>query len=159
VRLAPREGGLSEIEVSGPNVFGGYLDRPEATAEAFTGDGWFRTGDLGVLDDGYLPISGRARELIITGGYNVYPREVEDVLRSHPGVADAAIAGRPSARWGETVVAYVVAADAVEAAALERELAGWCAERLAPYKRPRAWRWIGQVPRNPLGKVLRHELP
>lgn len=159
VRLAPREGGLSEIEVAGPNVFGGYLDRPEATAEAFTGDGWFRTGDLGVLDDGYLRISGRAKELIITGGYNVYPREVEDVLRSHPGVADAAVAGRPSARWGETVVAYVVAADAVDAAALERELDEWCAERLAPYKRPRAWRWIGQVPRNALGKVLRHELP
>jgi malonyl-CoA/methylmalonyl-CoA synthetase len=160
VRLAPRDGGVTEIEVAGPNVFGGYLDRPEATAEAFTADGWFRTGDLGVLDDdGYLRISGRAKELIITGGYNVYPREVEEVLRSHPAVGDAAVAGRPSTEWGETVVAYVVPADAVDTAALERELTLWCEERLAPYKRPRAWRWIGTIPRNALGKILRHELP
>jgi malonyl-CoA/methylmalonyl-CoA synthetase len=160
VRLVPREGGVDEIEVAGPNVFSGYLDRPEATAEAFTGDGWFRTGDLGVLDeDGYLRISGRAKELIITGGYNVYPREVEDVLRAHPGIADAAVAGRPSAEWGEMVVAYVVPAGAVEVSSLEREVAEWCTERLAPYKRPRAWRWIDAVPRNALGKTLRHELP
>ena len=160
VRLTPREGGVAEIEVTGPNVFGGYLDRPDATAEAFTDDGWFRTGDLGVLDDdGYLRISGRAKELIITGGYNVYPREVEDALRGHPGVADVAVAGRPSTEWGEMVVAYVVPADAVDTAVLERDLTEWCAERLASYKRPRAWRWIDSVPRNALGKILRHELP
>ncbi|QGN48024.1 AMP-binding protein [Micromonospora sp. WMMC415] len=160
VRLAPREGGVAEIEVAGPNVFGGYLDRPQATAEAFTNDGWFRTGDLGVLDDdGYLRISGRAKELIITGGYNVYPREVEDALRSHPGVADAAVVGRPSAEWGEMVVAHVVPADAVDASVLERELTEWCTERLAPYKRPRAWRWVETLPRNALGKILRHRLP
>ncbi|HEX7744847.1 MAG TPA: acyl-CoA synthetase, partial [Micromonosporaceae bacterium] len=159
LRLAPREGGVTEIEVTGPNVFGGYLDRPQATAEAFTTDGWFRTGDLGVLDDdGYLRISGRAKELIITGGYNVYPREVEEVLRSHPAVGDAAVAGLPSPEWGETVVAYVVPADAVDTSALEADLTQWCAERLAAYKRPRAWRWIETVPRNALGKILRHEL-
>jgi malonyl-CoA/methylmalonyl-CoA synthetase len=159
VRLMPRAGGVTEIEVAGPNVFSSYLDRPDATAEAFTPDGWFRTGDLGVLDDdGYLRISGRAKELIITGGYNVYPREVEEVLRSHPAVTDAAVAGRPSSEWGETVVAYVVSADGVDTAALEDELTQWCAQRLAPYKRPRAWRWIETVPRNALGKILRHEL-
>ncbi|MFU8874038.1 acyl-CoA synthetase [Micromonospora sp. SL4-19] len=159
VRLAPGAGGTTEIEVAGPNVFGGYLDRPEATAEAFTADGWFRTGDLGVLDDdGYLRISGRAKELIITGGYNVYPREVEETLRAHPGVADAAVAGVPSTEWGETVVAYVVPGDVVDTSQLERELTEWCAARLAPYKRPRGWRWIDVVPRNALGKVLRHEL-
>jgi malonyl-CoA/methylmalonyl-CoA synthetase len=159
VRLAPHEGGVAEVEVTGPNVFGGYLDRPEATAEAFTADGWLRTGDLGVLDDdGYLRISGRAKELIITGGYNVYPREVEEALRTHPGVADVAVAGAPSAEWGETVVAYVVPADAVNVSTLERELTEWCAQRLAPYKRPRAWCWIETVPRNALGKVVRHEL-
>ncbi|MEV0810492.1 AMP-binding protein [Micromonospora sp. NPDC050200] len=160
VRLAPGEGGVSEIEVTGPNVFGGYLDRPAATAEAFTADGWFRTGDLGVLDDdGYLLIKGRAKELIITGGYNVYPREVEETLRLHPAVGDVAVAGVPSTEWGETVVAYVVPADAVDTATLEDDLTQWCAGLLAPYKRPRVWRWIDMVPRNALGKVLRHELP
>jgi len=153
LRLSPREGGVTEIEVTGPNVISGYLDRPDADAAAFTDDGWFRTGDLGVLDgDGYLRITGRAKELIITGGYNVYPREVEEVLRAHPEVSDAAVAGAPSPEWGEVVVAFVVS-DADEDA-----LAQWCADRLAPYKRPRQWRFIDAVPRNALGKVLRHEL-
>jgi malonyl-CoA/methylmalonyl-CoA synthetase len=158
VRLAPRAGGVREIEVSGPNVISGYLNRPEAAAESFTPDGWFRTGDLGILDDdGYLRISGRAKELIISGGYNVYPREVEEALRAHPSVADAAVVGTPSAEWGETVVAFVVPAG-TGSAALQAELAQWCAQRLAPYKRPREWRWIEAVPRNALGKVVRHEL-
>src|SRR5258706_9508900 len=100
-----------EIELRGPNVFRGYWEREQATAESFTQDGWFRTGDLGTLDaDGYLRIQGRSKELIITGGYNVYPREVEDVLREHPGVADAAVAGLPDAEWGEVVAAWVVSA-------------------------------------------------
>jgi malonyl-CoA/methylmalonyl-CoA synthetase len=169
VRLAPREIGTAEIgtgeigtaeiEVAGPNVIAGYRDRPDADAAAFTADGWFRTGDLGALDaDGYLRISGRAKELIITGGYNVYPREVEEALRAHPGVADAAVVGAASGEWGETVVAFVVPADAVDTAVLERQLALWCADRLAPYKCPRAWRWTERVPRNAMGKILRHEL-
>jgi len=159
VRLAPREGGVTEIEVTGPNVISGYLDRPDADAAAFTGDGWFRTGDLGEFDaDGYLRISGRAKELIISGGYNVYPREVEEALRAHPAVADAAVAGMPSPEWGETVVAFVVPADPAGVTALEGELARWCADRLALYKRPREWRWVEAIPRNALGKVLRHEL-
>jgi malonyl-CoA/methylmalonyl-CoA synthetase len=160
LRLSPRDGGVTEIEVRGPNVIGGYLNRPDATVEAFTSDGWFRTGDLGVLDDdGYLRISGRAKELIISGGYNVYPREVEEALRAHPAVADAAVVGVPSPEWGETVLAFVVAPDAVDTAALREELSAWCVERLAPYKRPRDWRWIESVPRNALGKIVRHELP
>jgi malonyl-CoA/methylmalonyl-CoA synthetase len=159
VRLAPREGGVAEIEVTGPNVIAGYRNRADADAVAFTPDGWFRTGDLGVLDsDGYLRISGRAKELIITGGYNVYPREVEETLRAHPGVEDAAVVGAASSEWGETIVAFVVPADATDAGVLERELAQWCADRLAPYKRPRVWRWTDHVPRNALGKILRHEL-
>ncbi|HET8658793.1 MAG TPA: AMP-binding protein [Micromonosporaceae bacterium] len=186
VRLRPQPGGVAEIEVRGPNVISGYLDSPEASAAAFTPDGWFRTGDLGVLDeDGYLTISGRAKELIITGGYNVYPREVEEVLRSHPGVADAAVVGAPSTEWGEAVVAFVVpaagdpgppgggpvqpsgdpswsgGASGPPEERLERlreQLEEWCAGRLAPYKRPRVWRWVDAVPRNPLGKVLRHRL-
>jgi malonyl-CoA/methylmalonyl-CoA synthetase len=153
LRLQPSEGGTAEIEVRGPNVIGGYLDNPAATAQAYTSDGWFRTGDLGELDEaGYLRISGRAKELIITGGYNVYPREVEEVLRGHPGVVDAAVVGTPSTTWGETVVAYIVG-DASPA-----DLEQWCAERLVAYKRPREWRSVELIPRNALGKVLRHEL-
>jgi malonyl-CoA/methylmalonyl-CoA synthetase len=152
LRLAGPEG-AAEIQVRGPNIVRGYLDNPEATAEAFTVDGWFRTGDLGVLDEaGYLRISGRAKELIITGGFNVYPREVEEVLREHPGVVDAAVVGAPSAQWGETVVAFVVG-DASDV-----DLETWCADRLVGYKRPREWRRVSTIPRNALGKVLRHEL-
>jgi len=159
VRLEPREGGTAEIQVRGPNVIAGYLDNPEATAEAYTSDGWFRTGDLGSFDaDGYLSISGRAKELIITGGYNVYPREVEELLRSHPAVADAAVAGAPSAQWGETVVAFVVPDDAADSETVVAELDAWCAERLVAYKRPREWRVVDAIPRNALGKILRHEL-
>jgi malonyl-CoA/methylmalonyl-CoA synthetase len=155
VKLVPRDGGAAEIEVRGPNVSAGYLNRPAGSLV----DGWFRTGDLGTLDDdGYLRISGRATELIISGGYNVYPREVEEVLREHPAVADAAVVGAPSKEWGEAVVAFVVPSDAVASATLQDSLTQWCAERLAPYKRPRVWRWIETVPRNAMGKVLRHEL-
>jgi malonyl-CoA/methylmalonyl-CoA synthetase len=153
VRLSDREGGTAEIQVRGPNVIRGYLDSPAADAEAFTADGWFRTGDLGELDEaGYLRISGRAKELIITGGYNVYPREVEEVLRGHPAVDDAAVVGVPSTQWGETVVAFVVGE------AGPAELEQWCAQRLVAYKRPREWRRVEAIPRNAMGKVLRHEL-
>jgi malonyl-CoA/methylmalonyl-CoA synthetase len=166
VRLSPRTGGAStgsteaetaEIEVCGPSVIAGYLDNPSATAAAFTEDGWFRTGDLGTFDrDGYLRISGRAKELIITGGYNVYPREVEELLRSHAAVADAAVVGAPSARWGETVVAFVVPAG--DSAGLMSVLDAFAADHLAAYKRPRDWRFVASIPRNALGKILRHQL-
>jgi malonyl-CoA/methylmalonyl-CoA synthetase len=157
VRLAPREGGAAEIEVRGPNVISEYLDNPAATAEAFTVDGWFRTGDLGELDaEGYLTISGRAKELIITGGFNVYPREVEELLRAHPGVADAAVVGLPSERWGETVAAFVVPAGT--SAGLDAELDTWCEQRLVGYKRPREWHVVEAIPRNALGKIMRHQL-
>jgi malonyl-CoA/methylmalonyl-CoA synthetase len=157
VRLAPRDGGTAEIQVRGPNIINGYLDG--AGGDAFTDDGWFRTGDLGTLDaDGYLSISGRAKELIITGGYNVYPREVEEVLRAHPAVADAAVVGAPSAAWGETVVAFVVLSDGVDADSTVGDLDAWASERLVAYKRPRDWRVVETIPRNALGKILRHHL-
>jgi len=159
VRLDPRDGGTTEIQVRGPNVIGGYLDDPGATAAAYTSDGWFRTGDLGTMsDDGYLSITGRAKELIITGGYNVYPREVEELLRTHDGVADAAVIGTPSASWGETVVAFVVPTAAGSTANLEAELDAWCGERLVGYKRPREWRLVESIPRNAMGKIMRHLL-
>lgn len=145
-----------EIELRGPNVFAGYWQRPDATAEAFTADGWFRTGDLGRLaDDGYLTIDGRSKELIISGGFNVYPREVEDVLRAHPAVEDVAVAGLPSEEWGETVGAWVVPDGDVTAG----DLVAFAADKLAGFKRPRTIRFLDELPRNALGKVVKHELP
>jgi malonyl-CoA/methylmalonyl-CoA synthetase len=136
-------------------VFGGYWGRPEATAESFTPDGWFRTGDIGALDgDGYLHIVGRSKELIITGGYNVYPREVEEALRDHPAVAEVAVAGVPDATWGESVTAWVVGARPAD----EQSILSFARARLAPYKCPKSVRFVDTLPRNALGKVLRHEL-
>jgi malonyl-CoA/methylmalonyl-CoA synthetase len=156
VELRLGEGG--EIELRGPNVFGGYWRRPDATAAAFTPDGWFRTGDIGEHDpDGYLRLVGRARELIITGGLNVYPREVEDVLLQHPAVAEVAVAGVSDAEWGEVVTAWVVSAPTATRPAAA-ELTGFVAERLARFKCPRRVVFVDVLPRNALGKVLRHEL-
>ncbi len=144
----------SEITVRGPNIFAGYWERPDATREAFTDD-WFHTGDIGTWDDdGYLSIVGRSKELIISGGFNVYPREVEDVLLQHPSVRDVAVIGTPSDEWGETVTAVVVADGPVD----ERALLEFAAEQLAAFKRPRIVRYVDELPRNALGKVVRSEL-
>jgi malonyl-CoA/methylmalonyl-CoA synthetase len=152
LRLA---GEPAEIEVRGPNVFAGYWEREDADADAFTEDRWFRTGDLGARDaDGYLRVTGRAKELVISGGYNVYPREVEDALRAHPAIEDAAVVGTPSDEWGERVTAYVVSRDAPTPEALRAFLA----ERLAPYKQPRLLHVVEALPRNALGKVQKHRL-
>jgi malonyl-CoA/methylmalonyl-CoA synthetase len=151
--------GTDEIEVRGPNVFAGYLANPEANAVAFTPDGWFRTGDIGHVDaDGYVSIVGRAKELIISGGYNVYPREIEDLLRAHPAVVDAAVVGTPSAEWGEVVTAYVELGDEPMDDGFSEELLEWAARGLAPYKRPRLVHAVVELPRNKLGKVLRDQL-
>ena len=152
VRLATS----GEIELRGPNVFSGYWQDAEATSAAFTTDGWFRTGDIAEQDpDGYYRIVGRSKELIISGGYNVFPREVEDVLRAHPGVADCAVVGTPDAEWGEVVTAFVVPADGgCDVDALQEHAAG----QLAGYKRPRRVHIVDDLPRNALGKVLRNEL-
>lgn len=145
----------SEVEVTGPNVIAGYYERPEANAEAFTDDGWFRTGDLGELDgEGYLRLIGRSKDLIITGGYNVHPREVEEVLATHPVVLEVAVVGRSSERWGEEVTAVVVADGSV---AVE-DLRAHAAAQLAPYKVPKTVEFVAELPRNALGKVLRSEL-
>jgi malonyl-CoA/methylmalonyl-CoA synthetase len=145
----------AEIQVRGPGVFAGYWERPEASAESFA-DGWFRTGDLGSIDpDGYVRILGRAKELIISGGLNVYPREVEEVMLAHPDVAEVAVVGTSSDEWGEVVTAFVVPAG--EARSAERLLAH-AAEQLAPFKRPRLVQFVDSLPRNALGKVVKHEL-
>ncbi len=146
-----------EIQVRGPHVFSGYWRRPDATSEAFDSEGWFNTGDLGWRsDDGYFTISGRARELIITGGYNVYPREVEEVLASHPSVAEAAVYGVPDPEYGERVVAAVVTRPGT--AASPDDLIAFCRDRLASYKKPRRVQYVEQLPRNALGKVQKHLL-
>ncbi len=146
--------GTDEILLRGPNVMAGYWERPDATAEAFTEEGWFRSGDVGAYDaDGYLRIVGRRKELIISGGYNVYPREVEDVLRSHPRVTDAAVVGFPDATWGERVTAFVEAQDVTEEALLALSV-----EQLAPYKRPKQVLFVDALPRNALGKVVKAQL-
>ena len=149
-------GETGQIHVRGPNVFRGYWRGPAATAEAFTADGFFRTGDLGYRDeDGYLVINGRARELVISGGFNVYPREVEEVLEQHSSVAEAAVLGLPDPDLGERVVAAIVPDGT--APSLE-ELVAFCGARLAGFKKPRALFVVDALPRNALGKIQKHVL-
>jgi malonyl-CoA/methylmalonyl-CoA synthetase len=155
VELRLSDGEEGEIQVRGPNVFGGYWERPQATTGSFT-DGWFGTGDLASVDpDGYVRILGRSKELIISGGLNVYPREVEEVLLTHPDVAEVAVVGTPSEEWGEVVTAFVVPAGDHRTA---EPLLAFAAEHLAPFKRPRLVHFINSLPRNALGKVLKHQL-
>ena len=150
------DGEVGEVHVRGPNVFAGYWRRPEATAEAFTADGWFRTGDLGVrAPDGYYTLRGRRGDVIISSGFNIYPREVEELLLELPGVREAAVVGAPDALRGEVAVAYVAADGAVDAAALEAA----CRAQLASFKVPRAFVRVDALPRTALGKVQRHLLP
>ncbi|MBB5157786.1 class I adenylate-forming enzyme family protein [Saccharopolyspora phatthalungensis] len=145
-----------EILLRGPQVFTGYWNRPEATREAFHPGGWFRTGDLGRLDPdtGYLRITGRKKELIITGGLNVYPREVELALERHPRIAEAAVAGLPSPRWGEQVTAWVVPTGPVDS----DDLRAHCRKLLAAYKCPKQVFVVDSLPRNSMGKLRRSAL-
>jgi malonyl-CoA/methylmalonyl-CoA synthetase len=150
------DGEIGEIEVRGPNVFPGYWNRPDATEETFDKEGWFATGDLGFVgEDGYFTISGRAKELIITGGYNVYPREVEEVIESCPGVSEVAVVGLPDAEFGERVVAAVVREDQGLTA---EKVTDFCREDLASFKKPREVVFVEGLPRNALGKVLKHRV-
>jgi malonyl-CoA/methylmalonyl-CoA synthetase len=156
VRLAADD----EILVRGPNVFGGYWQRPAADADAFDpaadgGPDWFRTGDIGTDDRGYLSIRGRSKELIISGGMNVYPAEVEDVLAAHPAVGEVAVTGTPSDEWGELVTAWVVADGRPPALS---DLVDFSAASLAPYKRPRLLHVVDELPRNAMGKIIRNQL-
>lgn len=149
-------GEVGEIVVRGPTVMRGYVNRPDATAAALR-DGWLHTGDLGYLDaEGFLYVVSRRSDLIISGGENVYPAEIEAVLLAHPAVAEAAVAGLPDARWGYAPGAAVVLR--AGAAASADELVAFCRARLASYKTPRTIRIIGALPRNAGGKVLRDEL-
>lgn len=147
---------VGEVQVRGPNLFTGYLNRPDATAEAFDGE-WFRTGDMATRDsDGYLRIVGRkATDLIKSGGYKIGAGEIENALLEHPGVAEAAVTGEPDADLGERIVAWVVPTGTPAA---EEELVDHVARLLAPHKRPRTVRFREALPRNDMGKVMKRAL-
>jgi long-chain acyl-CoA synthetase len=150
------DGERGEICIRGHNVMKGYLDRPEASAEALRG-GWFHSGDVGIRDaDGSYRIVDRVKDMIIRGGFNVYPREVEEVLYAHPAVVEAAVIGIPHPSHGEEVKAVLALAKGQQASA--EEIIAWCKERLAAYKYPRIVEFSESLPKGPTGKILKREL-
>jgi malonyl-CoA/methylmalonyl-CoA synthetase len=145
------------IEVRGPNVFKGYWNMPEKTAEELRPDGWFITGDLGRFDDeGYLEISGRQKDLIISGGYNIYPKEIEDVLNTVPGILESAVVGLPDPDFGERVAAVIVPEPGADADVDALQIAA--SEQLARFKQPRSYTFLEALPRNTMGKVQKNLL-
>ncbi len=149
------DGAVGELHLQGPNLFAGYWRRPDATAAAYR-DGWFRTGDIAVRSpDGYYTLQGRRSDLIISGGFNIYPREIEEFLAELPGVGEVAVASAPDPRRGEVPVAYIVASGEFDASALEAA----CRAHLASFKIPRAFVAVEKIPRTALGKVQKHLLP
>jgi len=144
-----------EIQLKGPNLFTGYWRRDDATRDAFTADGWFRTGDLAeCAPDGYYTLSGRKSDLIISGGFNIYPREIEEFLQEQPEIAEAAVVARPDTVRGEVPVAYIVCRCAIDA----DDLAARCRDKLASFKIPRAFHPVDSLPRNAMGKIQKHLL-
>jgi acyl-CoA synthetase (AMP-forming)/AMP-acid ligase II len=150
------QGEVGEVVVTGPNVMRGYLGRPEETAAVLT-DGWLRTGDVGFLDeDGYLTIAGRSKDMIIRGGENIYPKEIEDVLALHADVVAAAVIGVPDEKWGEVVGAFV---QPRPGAVVDIEsLKALCREHLSSYKRPTAIHVMEALPTNAVGKLDKNSL-
>jgi o-succinylbenzoate---CoA ligase len=143
--------------LKGPTITPGYAGRPEATARAFQ-DGWFATGDIGYLDtDGYLYVLDRRADLIISGGENVYPAEIESILRSHPAVEEAGVCGQPDPQWGQVLIAFVVLKSG--STATTEELLSYTAQKLARYKQPRTIYFTDQLPHTSSGKLIRRELP
>jgi malonyl-CoA/methylmalonyl-CoA synthetase len=150
-------GEIGDVQLRGPNVFKGYWKQPDKTSASFSADGWFKTGDLGYLEaDGYLTLCGRSKDLIISGGLNIYPPEVERVLLEHPAVSACAVIGCLDAEWGEKVTAVVVLQRTGSATA--EELMRFCLQKLAPYKSPKSIVFRDDLPRNAMGKVQKAEL-
>ena len=146
------DGEVGELQIRGSHVCKGYWRQPEKTLEAFTADGWLKTGDLGMREpDGYFTLKGRSKDLIISGGLNVYPPEVELVLAGHPAVSASAVIGCPDPKWGERVTAVIVLADGTSPS--EEEIVDHCRNRLAPYKAPKQVIFVDALPRNALGKI------
>jgi long-chain acyl-CoA synthetase len=151
------QGEVGEIAIRGHNVMKGYWRRPDATAEAIDADGWFKTGDMATIDeDGYFFIVDRKKDMIIRGGYNVYPREIEEVLYEHPAVREAAIVGIPHDELGEDVGAAVALKQGAQAT--EAELRDFVKERVAAYKYPRRVWFVDELPKGPTGKILKREI-
>jgi acyl-CoA synthetase (AMP-forming)/AMP-acid ligase II len=156
------EGEVGEIWIWSIQNMKGYWRNPEATAESYpeglddAGIGWFRTGDAGYMKEDYLYIHDRVKDMILSGGENIYPAEIENVLMGHPAIADAAVIGVPSEKWGESVTAIIVDADGD--AVTDAAIVAYCRERLAHYKCPTAVDRIDALPRNPSGKILKTEL-
>ena len=152
--VAPGE--IGEIAVRGDSVMAGYWQNPEASAATLRG-GWLHTGDMGAFDeDGFLTLKDRSKDVIISGGSNIYPREVEEVLLRHDGVLEASVIGRPHADWGEEVIAFVVPRPGAKTP--EAELDALCLENIARFKRPKAYKFVESLPKNNYGKVLKTEL-
>jgi long-chain acyl-CoA synthetase len=150
------DGERGEVVIRGPNIMKGYFRQPEATAEALRG-GWFHTGDIGVLDaDGYLAIVDRKKDMILRGGFNVYSREIEELLLTHPAVAQCAVVGVPDERLGEAVKAFIVCRPGQSTT--EEAIVGWCRERVATYKAPRDVALRESLPMGATGKVLKRVL-
>ncbi len=150
-------GAVGELCVRGYLVMTGYYEMPDATASAIEPEGWYHTGDLASMDErGYLKIEGRLKDMIIRGGENIYPREIEDVLFTHPKVAEAAVVGIPDGRWGEVVAAFVRPTPGTQPA--EEELFSYCREHLAPHKTPRHWVFIDAFPLTASGKIQKFVL-
>lgn len=150
-------GQVGEVWLRAPNVMRGYFNRPEETADALSADGWLRTGDGGYVDeDGYLFLTDRVKDMIVSGGENIYPIEVEEALAQHPDVLDVTVIGVPDERWGETVKALVIPRR--DAAPTADELMAFARERLAGYKLPRSVEFVDELPRTPSGKVLKRVL-
>ena len=149
-------GSRGEIVLRGENILKGYYKNPEASAIAFR-NGWFHTGDVGYRDaDGFYYIVDRKSDMIIRGGENIYPREIDEVLYQHPAVSAAATIGVPDPLYGEEVAAFVVLKDGMQAN--EEELISYCRERLADYKCPKSIRIVAEIPKGPTGKLLKREL-
>ena len=149
-------GEVGEIIVRGDTIMNGYWQDPEATAHAIR-DGWLFTGDYGVFDsDGFLTLKGRAKDVIISGGTNIYPREVEGILVGHSSVSEVSVIGRADRDWGEAVVAYIVPAEGQTFD--EESLEAYCLENMARFKRPKYYRSLASLPKNNYGKVLKTEL-
>ncbi|MEM7017944.1 MAG: long-chain-fatty-acid--CoA ligase [Pseudomonadota bacterium] len=149
------EGEVGEIWVKGPQVMKGYWKNPEATAKSITHGGWFHTGDAGYVKEGYVYIHDRVKDMIISGGENIYPAEIENALMKHPEINDAAVIGVPSDRWGETVKAIITRKGPD---LTEQDVIDFCRENLARYKCPTSVDWMDEIPRNPSGKILKVEL-